>query len=272
MRKSQVCSLSAALAGVLVAADVQAQLVNRFSFDETSGTTAVDTAGGQNGTLVNGAVFTGTGSVNTQVDGDGSGATAAAVSLPSGILSGLTMGGTIEVFGTFNNPDPAFQTLFSFSDGTTGNFLISQPRRGEGGFPNIGTAAVGTNVGGGGENLVVSPTPLAIGQPFQLAVTFDGTTSRLFINGTEVDDSANTFVPSLLGSTTLNGIGGLAPFGDQSFQGTINEFRIFDRALTAGELSAEFAAGPDAVAVPEPASLGLLALGGLLALRRRGRA
>ncbi len=272
MRTIRVLSVSAALGGVFVAADAQAQLVNRFSFNETAGTTAVDTAGGQNGTLVNGAAFTGAGSVNTQVDGDGSGASAAAVSLPSGILSGLTSGGTIEVFGTFNNPDPAFQTLFSFSDGTTNNFLISQPRRGEGGFPNIGTAAVGTNVNGGGENLVVAPTPLAVGQPFQLAVTFDGTTSRLFINGTEVDDSANTFLPSVLGNTTLNGIGGLAPFGDQSFQGTISEFRIFNRALTGDEVAANAAAGPDVVAVPEPASLGLLALGGLLARRRSRRA
>jgi len=48
---------------------------------------------------------------------------------------------------------------------------------------------------------------------------------------------------------------------DAYLQGSISEVRIFNSALTGDQMAAEFTAGPDTLAVPEPGSLTLLILG-----------
>jgi hypothetical protein len=58
------------------------------------------------------------------------------------------------------------------------------------------------------------------------------------------------------------------------FNGTIDEFRIYNTALSAAQVAADATAGPNAfgtVAVPEPTTILMLGLsaGGLLLLRRR---
>lgn len=61
---------------------------------------------------------------------------------------------------------------------------------------------------------------------------------------------------------------------DPFFNGTIDELRTYDMALTASQIQSEFVSGPNVLAVPEPSGLLLLGLGGFagVALRLfRGR-
>jgi len=47
-------------------------------------------------------------------------------------------------------------------------------------------------------------------------------------------------------------------FGDPDFNGQIDEFRIWNRALASGEIAANFAAGPNFIpglVIPEPATV-----------------
>ena len=53
----------------------------------------------------------------------------------------------------------------------------------------------------------------------------------------------------------------------RAFNGDFNTFRLYDMALTDGEVLSNFQAGPSMI--PEPVTMSLLVLGGLLALRRR---
>ena len=60
---------------------------------------------------------------------------------------------------------------------------------------------------------------------------------------------------------------GASNWGDAGMTGSVNEFRIWDGELTAGEVAQNFALGPDVI--PEPGSTLLMALGSLLVFRRR---
>jgi type IV pilus assembly protein PilA len=93
--------------------------------------------------------------------------------------------------------------------------------------------------GGGG---IYSPTMLPISTVAMVAVTSDGTTERLFIDGVEV--TARTALPALnwtsgrIGYDDVSSIGGPDTWG-----GVIDEVSVFNRALTAPELLALRAIG-----------------------------
>jgi len=66
-----------------------------------------------------------------------------------------------------------------------------------------------------------------------LAVTHDGTTLRLYVNGAQVGSRA--VAGSLLTSSGALRIGGNSIWGE-FFQGSIDEVRIYNRALSPGEI------------------------------------
>ena len=54
----------------------------------------------------------------------------------------------------------------------------------------------------------------------------------------------------------------------RAFEGHYNTFRVYDRVLSGAEVEQNFNAGPSVI--PEPGTIALLGLGGLvLSLRRR---
>lgn len=85
----------------------------------------------------------------------------------------------------------------------------------------------------------------------QLAVTYDGSTLRLYVNGTEVSSRAASGLLTSSSGATLR-IGGNAVWG-RYFRGRIDEVRIYDRALSAGEVVAD---RDRAVSSAAPFSLG----------------
>jgi hypothetical protein len=72
-----------------------------------------------------------------------------------------------------------------------------------------------------------------------LAVTYDGTTLRLWVNGTQVGSRA--VAGPLLTSTGLLRLGGNSVWGEY-FQGRIDEVRIYNRALGGSELQLDMGA------------------------------
>lgn len=102
---------------------------------------------------------------------------------------------------------------------------------GAGGAPvpagNIGQNGVHQNLRG--------TSSLGIGVWTHVAMTYDGTTMRLYIDGVEVSNRALTGPISVDGGPL--GIGGNTAFAGEFFAGLIDEVRIYNRALTAAEIA-----------------------------------
>ena len=78
------------------------------------------------------------------------------------------------------------------------------------------------------------------GQWTHLALTYDGTTESLYVNGTLV--AARPGVPPATASNDPLRIGGDAVWSDEFFNGLIDEVRVYDKALTAAQVSADMQA------------------------------
>ena len=69
-----------------------------------------------------------------------------------------------------------------------------------------------------------------------VALTYDGATLRLYVNGTQVSSRATT--GAILKTTDPCGSVATSPYGEY-FQGLIDEVRVYDRALSPAEVRAE---------------------------------
>jgi hypothetical protein len=106
----------------------------------------------------------------------------------------------------------------------------------------------GTNVrfaittgGSGAEQRINGTAALPAGVWTHVAVTRSGSTGTLYVNGAQVaQNTAMTLSPSSLGSTTQNWIGRSQYGSDAFLDGQVDEFRIYNRALSAAEVLALF--------------------------------
>jgi len=113
---------------------------------------------------------------------------------------------------------------------------------------------------------VISNVTVEAGRWYGVALTYDGTSLKLYVGSPCCDllDVASRIVgpPGKLNPGPLD-IGANGEH-DLFFRGSIDEVRIFDRALS--ELEAEYYVTG---CVPEPGTMGLLGLGALVMRRRR---
>jgi hypothetical protein len=110
--------------------------------------------------------------------------------------------------------------------------------------PNVPRFAITlTGNGAGAEQTIVmtNPAPLSVGAWHHLAVVLEAGapyTGRLYVDKMAAGANPNmTLRPSNLGNTTNNWLG-RSQFGDPLFDGMIDDFRIYRRALTSAEIQA----------------------------------
>ena len=94
-----------------------------------------------------------------------------------------------------------------------------------------------------------------------LAATYDGATLRFYVNGVQVSSLAQT--GSIVTSSNPLQIGGDSIYG-QYFEGTIDEVRVYNVALTAAQIQADMNTpiAPDTQPPTAPASLTATAVSG----------
>jgi hypothetical protein len=206
-----------------------AGLVAYYPFAETTGTTTADDSGNNETATMQGATFT------TGVQGNA--ATMSGmnqyVSLPPNIVFGLTAFSVCE-WVNLNAPIPQHAHIFDFGTGTN-DYMFLTPNSG------IGTLQFAITTGGVAAEQRLDAPPLAAGMWDHVCVTSTGTTAVLYLNGEVVKSAAMTLNPSSLGPTTQDWLGRSQSSSDPYLNGKIDNFRIYNRALSASEVMALFA-------------------------------
>ncbi|MBD0378508.1 LamG-like jellyroll fold domain-containing protein [Paenibacillus sedimenti] len=198
-----------------------------YKLDEASGTKAIDASGYGNNALVNGGGSWDTGYNGGQaVSLDG---TNGYVSLPNGIVSGnntFTIAAWVYLNSTSN-----WSRIFDFGSGTaTTMYLTAQNGQN-------GKIRFGIKNNSSAEQKIDGTSSLPTGGWHHVGVTLNGATGILYVDGIEVGrNSAMTIKPSDLGSTTQNWIG-RSQFNDPYLNGKVDDFRIYNRAINAAEIT-----------------------------------
>jgi len=206
------------------------ELTVHYKFDETSGTSAADASGNnRTATVTSGTWAAGKSGNALSLNG-----TSSYASLPAGLVSSLndfTISTWVKVS---SNSD--WGRIFDFGTGTT-SYMFLAPQSGGGGGLRFGI----TTSGNGSEQQISASAPLATGTWKHVAVTLSGTTGILYVDGVEAARNSNmTLKPSSLGSTTLNYIGRSNWSGDPYLNGMVDDFKIYNRALSASEIASAF--------------------------------
>jgi glucose/arabinose dehydrogenase/PKD repeat protein len=197
-------------------------LVGAWSFDEASGTSAADASGSGNTGTISGAART-------------AGRYGGALSF-DGVNDWVTVNDANSLDLTNRMTLEAWVRPTALGDWRT---VLLKERPG-----HLAYALYGSTDNNRPAGHVFTTGDIALGGPSvlpantwsHLAFTYDGATTRLYVNGTQVATAALT--GNAVVSTGLLRIGGNSVWGEW-FSGAIDEVRIYNRALTATEIATD---------------------------------
>ena len=215
-------------------------LVAAYGFDEGSGTTVTDASGnGNNGTITN-ATWSTSGKYGKALQFNG---TSALVTIPDAASLHLTTGLTLEAWVNPSTVNANWRdVIYKGND----NYYLSATST-NASSPDAGLIAGGTYADAFGTSALPTNT-----WSF-LTETYDGSTVRLYVNGTQVASTAHT--GNIATSTNPLQIGGDSIYG-QYFAGLIDNVRVYNTALSAAQIQADqttaVTSGPDTTAPTQP--------------------
>lgn len=214
---------------------VPVALVHRYSFSETSGTICTDSIGGPawNGTLPNGGTF-GSGQLRL------SSGSKQYVQLPSGIISNYSAV-TIEAWVTFPDQLPVNCFFFGFGNTSGGegeNYIFCAPQAGriaitDGDFSN--------------EQNAYANFDFSFHTNFHVTAVFNPPLDyiALYTNGVPAASNGSVTIPFTLVNDIYGYIGRSLYSADPYPDFTLDEFRIYNGALSANQIAATQTLGPN---------------------------
>jgi hypothetical protein len=156
------------------------------------------------------------------------------VVLPVGTLISTMTSCSIATWVNLNTTNTgSWERVFDFGTSSTAGYMFLSPRQNTNGAMRF-AITTGTNTGESGVN---SPTNLSAGW-HHVAVVIDGTakTLQLCLDGEIVASGPTAVLPKDLGKTTQNWLGRSQWTSDAYFAGILDDFRIYTRPLSAGEV------------------------------------
>jgi glucose/arabinose dehydrogenase len=198
-------------------------LVAAYGFNEASGTSVTDSTGNGNTGTINGATRTASGRFGSAISFDG---VNDLITIADSASLDLTSGMTLEAW--------VYPT-----SGSTWRTVILKEASGDLAYAlygnNTSSRATGW-VKNGNTQSTSTTSALALNTWTHLAVTYDGAMLRLYRNG--VQEGTKAVTGAITTSTSPLRIGGNMLWTEY-FAGTIDEVRVYNRALTATQIQSD---------------------------------
>ena len=197
-------------------------LVAAYGFDAGSGTSVTDASGNANNGTITNATWAATGKYGKSLQFNG---TNSVVTIPDSASLHLSNGMTLEAWVNPSTVNANWRdVIYKGND----NFYL-EATSSNASAPDAGLIAGGTYADAFG-------TALAANAWSYLTETYDGSTLKLYINGTQVASTPHT--GAIATSTNPLQIGGDSIYG-QFFAGMIDEVRVYNTALSAAQIQSD---------------------------------
>jgi len=221
-------------------------LVGWWKLDEGEGTLAVDWSGkGQHGQIFGGATWVaGFDGGALKLNGED-----AYVALPIGSLIAASSSITVTTWVNFSGAGGAWQRVFDFGTGQQFYMMITPANGADGGLRFVITVTTYND-----EQQLNAATALPTGW-HHVAVSINGATRgmQMFLDGQVVATGSTTVLPKDLGETTQNWIGRSQYPADAYFSGAVDDFRIYNFAMTLDQIPETMRGDPSLAWNPQPA-------------------
>ncbi|HEY2434211.1 MAG TPA: LamG-like jellyroll fold domain-containing protein [Vicinamibacterales bacterium] len=209
------------------------ELVAAYSFNDGSGSTALDSSGTGNTATIGSATWSTAGKFGGALSFSGS----ARVVVPDSPSLHLSTALTLEAWVNPTAVSSAWRdVVYKGND----NYYL-EATTDSGGRPGAGVTLASS-----GNSNTYAPAVLSPNTWTHLAETYDGTTVRLYVNGVQV--AASSLSGPLASSTSPLEIGGDSIYG-QYFQGLIDEVRVYNVARTPAQIQSDMSS-PVGASVP----------------------
>lgn len=202
-------------------------LVAAYGFEEAAGTTAEDSSGSGNVGVIDGPTRVTTGKSGRALTFDGVNDWVTVADSASLDVTRMT----VESWVRPTALGSAWRTILLKEQ--PGDLVYSL-------YASTNTQRPGAFVFVGGEQEVRGSAALAVNAWTHLASTYDGTNLRLYVNGTLVKTLALT--GNIVASAAPLRLGGNAVWGEW-YAGTLDDVRVYNKALTATEIQADMNKG-----------------------------
>lgn len=224
-----------------LAASAASPLVHRYSFNDG---TVNDSVGKAHGKTMGGVTI-----ADGQAHFDGK--AGSRIELPPSGADGINLNSyqavTLEAWYTIESEE-GWQRIFDFgatSGGQGSKYLFYTPHAT---FFNDSRAVI-TNKDRSGE-AVVSASIVPSNKETHVAIVIDDKTMTLYVDGVQAAPPQTLDGQTLAQVATEFALLGASLYGaDPAFHGSLNEFRIYNVAATAAQITASFKAGPNTVVI-----------------------
>ena len=237
----------AATAITITVVNAASGLVAAYGFEEGSGTTVSDASGNGNTGTISGATWSTAGKYGNALSFNGSGAVA---SVPNSTSLGLSSAMTVEAWVYPTSVSGWEPVIYKYNDLF---YLLGASSVATG--PATGVGDTGTS-----GDIISSGSSLSANTWTHLAGTYNGATTKLYVNGVLVASSSHT--GSIASSTYPLTIGGNTVDGNY-FTGLIDEVRVYNQALSAAQIVTDMntAISTTTVQLAAPVNLHVVSVG-----------